>query len=36
VPVLECGFGEVNGRYALRVERLVRTEKDMKQGDAHG
>lgn len=36
VPVIECGFGELNGRYALRVERLLRPEKDTKQGDAHG
>ena len=36
VPVLECGYGEVNGRYALRVERLMRADKDMKQGEVHG
>lgn len=24
IPVLECGYGERNGRYALRVERMLR------------
>ena len=36
VPVLECGYGELNGRHALRVERLVRPENETIQGDSHG
>lgn len=36
VPVIECGYGELNGRYALRVERMLRPQEDTKQGDAHG
>jgi flagellar motor switch protein FliM len=36
VPVLECGYGELNARYALRVERLVRPENETIPGDAHG
>ena len=35
VPVLECGYGELNGRYALRVERMLRHESDIPQGDVH-
>lgn len=35
VPVLECGYGELNGRYALRVERLLRPESDIPQGAPH-
>ena len=36
VPVLECGYGELNARHALRVERLVRPENETIQGDSHG
>ena len=28
VPVLECRYGVVNGRYALKVERLLGGEQD--------
>ena len=28
VPVLEGGYGVVNGQYALKVERLVGGERD--------
>jgi flagellar motor switch protein FliM len=34
VPVLACGYGELNGRYALRVERLLRHD-DASHGDLH-
>ena len=27
VPVIECGYGELNGQYALRVERVLRPER---------
>ena len=36
VPVMECGYGEVNGHYALRVERLLKPERETKQGDGYG
>jgi flagellar motor switch protein FliM len=36
VPVLECGYGELNGRYALRVEGLIRPENETIPGDTHG
>ena len=36
VPVMECSYGEVNGHYALRVERLIKPDRDAKQGDANG
>ena len=29
---MECGYGELNGHLALRVERLVRPEIETKQG----
>lgn len=31
VPMLACGYGEMNGRYALRVERFLHRD----QGDHH-
>ena len=36
VPVLECRYGELNGRYALRVERVLRPDNDPTQGARHG
>jgi flagellar motor switch protein FliM len=36
VPVLECRFGEINGRHALRVERVLRPDNDSTQGASHG
>ena len=36
VPVMACSYGEVNGHYALRVERLIKPERDAKQGDSNG
>jgi flagellar motor switch protein FliM len=36
VPVLACGFGELNGRYALRVERLLAPDNETLQGETHG
>lgn len=39
VPLIECGYGEVNGRYALRVERMLQQERlpqDPTRGAAHG
>jgi flagellar motor switch protein FliM len=35
VPVIACGYGELNGRYALRVERVLSPERETKQGEAH-
>lgn len=35
VPVIECGYGELNGRYALRVERVLRPADDLRQGEAN-
>ena len=36
VPVLECRYGELNGRYALRVEHVLKPDNDFAQGHAHG
>jgi flagellar motor switch protein FliM len=36
VPVLECRYGEINGRHALRVERVLRPDNDATQGVRHG
>lgn len=34
VPVMECGYGTVNGQYALRVEKLLANSgQDLGQGD---
>jgi flagellar motor switch protein FliM len=36
VPVLECSYGTLNGRYALRVERLLtRSTSDLGSGGFH-
>ncbi len=35
VPLAECGYGESNGRYALRIERVLRPQADTPQGDPH-
>jgi flagellar motor switch protein FliM len=35
VPVIACGYGELNGRYALRVERVLSPERETKPGEAH-
>lgn len=34
IPVMECGYGELNGRYALRVERMLRPQRGL--GEANG
>ena len=35
IPMAECGYGELNGRYALRVERVLRPQSE-RLGEAHG
>jgi flagellar motor switch protein FliM len=35
IPVMECGYGELNGRYALRVERVLRPQAE-RLGEMHG
>lgn len=35
IPVMECGYGELNGRYALRVERVLRPQTE-RLGEVHG
>ena len=35
VPVIACGYGEMNGRYALRVERVLSPERETNQGETH-
>ena len=36
VPLMECSYGKQNGRYALRVERLIYGSNDFAQGEEHG
>jgi flagellar motor switch protein FliM len=36
VPVMQCGYGEIGGHHALRVERLLRPEKDPRKEPLHG
>lgn len=33
VPIMECSYGQLNGQYALRVERLIESTASMSQGD---
>ena len=35
IPVMECGYGELNGRYALRVERVLRPQTE-RLGEVNG
>jgi flagellar motor switch protein FliM len=35
VPVMECKYGVLNGRYALRVERMLVPDADAKAGGIH-
>jgi len=36
VPVMSCGYGKLNGQYALRIEKLIHTQTDFTQGEQHG
>ncbi|MGN6702708.1 MAG: FliM/FliN family flagellar motor switch protein, partial [Burkholderiaceae bacterium] len=37
VPVMECGYGKMNGQYALRVEKLLAlNQHESTQGEDHG
>jgi flagellar motor switch protein FliM len=37
VPVMECNYGVFNGRYALKVERMIGHENtEMLTGGNHG
>jgi flagellar motor switch protein FliM len=36
VPVMECGYGKINGQYALRVERMINSSQENKEGEDHG
>lgn len=36
VPLLECSYGIVNGRYALQVERTIMSDPQFKAGGSHG
>lgn len=33
VPVLECSYGQINGQYALRVERMISSSHEAKEGE---
>lgn len=33
VPIMECNYGKLNGQYALRVEKLIRSLSEPKQGE---
>jgi len=33
VPVLECSYGQINGQYALRVERMISSAHEAKEGE---
>lgn len=33
VPVLECSYGQINGQYALRVERMINSSHEAKEGE---
>jgi len=35
VPVMECKYGILNGRYALRIERMLRPDQDANVGGSH-
>jgi flagellar motor switch protein FliM len=35
VPVMECKYGVLNGRYALRVEKMIVPDADAKAGGVH-
>jgi flagellar motor switch protein FliM len=35
VPVLECHYGTHNGKYALKVERMLRTPDKSWTGDSY-
>lgn len=35
VPVMECSYGQLNGQYALRVEKLIYSANDSQQGEEH-
>jgi flagellar motor switch protein FliM len=36
VPVMECSYGKINGQYALRVERMINSSQENKEGEDHG
>jgi flagellar motor switch protein FliM len=36
VPIMECSFGQNNGQYALRIEKLIHSSTETTQGDDHG
>ena len=36
VPIVVCGYGELNGHHALRVERVLRPRDESMQGEGHG
>lgn len=35
VPMMECKYGILNGRYALRIERMLRPDQDAPVGGSH-
>lgn len=35
VPIMECSYGQLNGQYALRVEKLIRSLSESTQGEEH-
>jgi flagellar motor switch protein FliM len=35
VPIMECSYGKLNGQYALRVEKLMRSLSEPTQGEEH-
>jgi flagellar motor switch protein FliM len=36
VPVFECSYGQINGQYALRVERMINSSQELQAGEDHG
>lgn len=36
VPVMECTYGQLNGQYALRVERMINSSQESLTGEDHG
>lgn len=36
VPIMECSYGQLNGQYALRVEKLIRGLGESTQGEENG
>jgi flagellar motor switch protein FliM len=36
VPIMECSYGQLNGQYALRVERLISASGSISQGENNG